>query len=131
GVPGTYHALYGQLRVVYRFALADARVDVPAADGWDALRRSARLVDIGREDLRGVAQLAEAALDETERGMVVASIVSHILPDELLRWCAARDVDGELPDVGIFKTDFLGDADPDMLDDALAQIEYESNRALR
>jgi len=130
-VPAMYHELYGHLRVVYRFALADARVDVPAADGWDALRRSARLADIDPEHLRAVAQLAEAALDETERGMVVASIVSHILPDELLRWCAANDVDGELPDLGLFKSDFVANADPDLLDDALAQVEYESNRARR
>jgi RNA polymerase primary sigma factor len=104
---------------------------MPAADGWDALRRSARLADIDPEHLRAVAQLAEAALEETERGMVVSSIVSHILPDELLRWCAAHDVDGELPDDGVFKSDFLSDADPDLLDDALAQVEYESNRARR
>jgi RNA polymerase primary sigma factor len=130
-VPAMYHELYDHLRVVYRFALADARVDVPAADGWDAMRRSARLADIDPEHLRAVAQLAEAALDETERGMVVASIISHILPDEMLRWCAARDVDGELPQAAVFTAEFLGEADPDVLDDALAQIEYESNRARR
>jgi RNA polymerase primary sigma factor len=81
--------------------------------------------------LRGVAQLAEAALDETERGMVVASIVSHIMPDELLRWCAEHDVEGVLPDLAGFNADFLASTDPDLLDDALAQIEYESNRARR
>jgi len=32
-VPAMYYELYAHLRVVYRFALADARVDVPAADG--------------------------------------------------------------------------------------------------
>ncbi len=44
-VPAMYHELFAHLRVVYRFALADARVDVSAADGWDALRRAARLAD--------------------------------------------------------------------------------------
>src|SRR5258708_31752219 len=119
-VPAMYHELYGHLRVVYRFALADARVDVPAADGWDAMRRSARLADIDPEHLRAVAQLAEAALDETERGMVLSSIISHILPDELLRWCAAHDLDGELPDADVFRADFLAHADPDVLDHPLA-----------
>ena len=40
-VPAMYQELFAHLRVVYRFALADARVDVPEADGWDAMRRSA------------------------------------------------------------------------------------------
>jgi len=55
-VPAMYQELFTHLRVVYRFALADARVDVPAADGWDALRRAARLADIDPEHLRGVAK---------------------------------------------------------------------------
>jgi RNA polymerase primary sigma factor len=130
-MPAQYCELYTRLRAVYRFALADARVDVPTADGWDALRRSARLADIDPEHLRGVAQLAEAPLDETERGMVAASIVSHILPDEVLRWSAEHDADGELPDTGVFQADFLGTADPDLLVDALAQVEDDSNRARR
>src|SRR5205085_1866604 len=37
-VPAMYRELYSRLRLVYRFALADARVDVAdgEADGWDA-----------------------------------------------------------------------------------------------
>src|SRR5438874_13296352 len=41
-VPAMYRELYAHLRQVYRFALADARMDVLMADGWDASRRSAR-----------------------------------------------------------------------------------------
>jgi RNA polymerase primary sigma factor len=130
-VPAMYRELYTHLLVVYRFALADARVDVPNADGWDALRRAARLADIDPEHLRSVAQLAEAAPDETERGMVVASIVSHILPDEMRRWCAEQDRDGALPEAAVFRSDFLAKVDADLLDDALASVEYEANRARR
>jgi RNA polymerase primary sigma factor len=130
-VRAMYEELYRRLRLVYRFALGDARVEVATADGWDALLRSARLAELDAEHLRGVAQLVEAPLEETERGMVEASIVSDILPDEVLRWCSDHDVDGELPDGRAFETDFLAHADPDVLDDALAQVEYEANRARR
>src|SRR5438067_2818854 len=87
-VPAMYRELYNHLRGAYRFALADARLDTPAADGGDALRRAARLADIDPEHLRGVAQVAQAAPEEADRGMVVASIVSHSVPDEVLHWCA-------------------------------------------
>jgi RNA polymerase primary sigma factor len=130
-VRAMYSELYGRLRQVYRFALADARVDAPGATNWDAFVRSARLADIDPEHLRSVAQLAEAPLDETERGLVEASIICHILPDDVLRWCADHDAAGELPQVAPFESDFLANADPDGLDDALANVEYESNRARR
>jgi len=93
-VRAIYSALYLRLRGVYRFALADARVELPTAAALDALVRSARLADIDAEHLRSVAQLAESAPDETERGMVEASMISHVLPDAVLRWCADHDDDG-------------------------------------
>jgi RNA polymerase primary sigma factor len=123
--------LYRRMRGVYRFALADARVDTPEADGWQALRRSVVLADIDPEHLRAIAELAEAPLDETERSLVEASTISLILPDEVLRWCSDRDRDGELPEIGVFESEFLASADPDVLDDALAQVEYEANQARR
>jgi RNA polymerase primary sigma factor len=101
------------------------------AGAWDAFVRSARLADIDPEHLRSVAQLAEAALDETERGLVQTSIICHILPDDVLRWCADHDNAGELPEAPEFASDFLDNADPDVLDDALANVEYEANRARR
>jgi RNA polymerase primary sigma factor len=130
-VRAIYRELYRRLCEVYRFALADARVDAPSAPGWDAFVRSARLADIDAEHLRGVAQLAEAPLDETERGLVAASMISHILPDAVLRWCAEHDQDGELPEAAIFESDFMGSANPDVLDDALEQVEYKSLKARR
>jgi RNA polymerase primary sigma factor len=89
------------------------------------------LADIDTEHLRAVAQLAEAPLDETERGMVEASMLSKVLPEEVLRWCSDRERGGELPEMGVFEAEFLGKADPDLLDDALAQTEYEANQARR
>ena len=130
-VRAMYGELYRRLRVTYRFALSDARVEAETADGWDALRRSARLADIDAEHLRAVAELAEAPLDETERGLVEASIISHILPDEVVRWCSNQDGQGQLPETVVFESDFLANADPDTLDEALVQVEYESNRARR
>jgi RNA polymerase primary sigma factor len=53
------------------------------------------------------------------------------LPEEVLRWCSDRERDGELPEMGVFEAEFLGKADPDLLDDALAQTEYEANQARR
>jgi RNA polymerase primary sigma factor len=130
-VTGMYRELYGRLKSVYRFALADARIDTPSADGWAALRRSARLADIEPEHLRGVAQLVEAPLDEAEHALLEASMISHILPDEVLQWCIDHDGDGELPDIAPFELEFLNTADRDVLDDALQQIEDYSNRARR
>ncbi len=130
-VRAIYRELYRRFCEVYRFALADARVDDPAAASWDALARSVRLADIEAEHLRGVAQLAEAPLDETERGLVAASIISHILPKELLRWCADHDHAGQLPDAAIFEADFLGSANSRLLEDAFEQVEDESIKARR
>jgi RNA polymerase primary sigma factor len=134
GVPSVtamYAELYRRLRSVYRFSLADARIDTPTADGWAALRRSARLADIEPEHLRSVAQLVEAPLDETEHALLEASMISHILPDEVLQWCSDHDGNGELPDITPFESEFLDTADRDLLDDALQQIEDYSNRARR
>ena len=78
-----------------------------------------------------MAQLAEAPLDETERGLVAASMISHILPDQVRRWCADHDRDGELPEAAFFESDFMGAADPDLLDAAIEKVENESNRARR
>jgi RNA polymerase primary sigma factor len=126
-----YRDLYLRLQGLYRFVLADTRVDIPSTDSWEALRHSARLADINPEHLRRVMQLAEAAPEETERGLVEASIITHILPDEILRWCAGNDTTGELPNLVRFESDFLSLYDPDLLDDTLAQVEYESHRARR
>jgi RNA polymerase primary sigma factor len=130
-VRAMFSELYRRLSAAYRYALAEARVDAPTADGQQALRRSALLADIDAEHLRAVAQLAEAALDETERGLVEVSTITQVLPDEVLRWCSDNDRDGELPDIGVFEADYLAGADPDVLDEALAQTEYEANQARR
>jgi RNA polymerase primary sigma factor len=95
------------------------------------LQHSAQLADIDTEHLRQIAELAEAPLDETERGLVEASTISQVLPEEVLRWCSDRERKSVLPDIGVFESEFLGQADPDLLDDALAQIEYEANQARR
>jgi RNA polymerase primary sigma factor len=49
----------------------------------------------------------------------------------MLGWCADHGHDGELPELSVFEADFLSQADADDLDDALQQIEYESNQARR
>jgi RNA polymerase primary sigma factor len=123
--------LYRRLRAVYRFALADMRVDAPEADWRQARTRSSQLADIDPEHLRAVAQLAEAPLVETGRALVEASTISQILPDEVVRWCSEHDRDGVLPELSVFESDYLAVADPDVLDDALAQTEYEANQARR
>jgi RNA polymerase sigma factor (sigma-70 family) len=130
-VRALYCELYRRLRPVYRFAVAAARVDAPQADGWEAMLSSAHLADIDPEHLRAVAEVVEAPLDETERALVAASTISQILPDEVRRWCSDNGPDGELPEPGLFESDFLAQVDPDSLDEALAQIEYEANQARR
>jgi RNA polymerase primary sigma factor len=126
-----YRECYQRLRNVYRFALADASVDTPDVEPAPVLWRSARLADIDPEHLRSVAQLAQATPEEVDRGMVEASIVCHILPDDVLRWCAAHANGSELADVAEFERDFIDKHDPDDLDEALAQVEYESHKARR
>src|SRR5438874_284204 len=126
-----YCELYRRLRGVYRFALAGAHVDSAEADGNAALQRSAQLADIDPEHLRAVSQLAEAPIDETERGLVEASMLSQILPENVLDWCSDHNYMGELPEISVFESDFLAGADADLLDEELAQIEYAANRARR
>jgi len=130
-VRSIYCELYRRLRGVYRFSLADARVDSPQADGREALRRSGQLADMDPEHLRAVSDLATAPLDETERGLVEASMLSQILPPDVLDWCADQQQDGLLPELIEFETEYLVSADVDTLDDELAQVEYEANRARR
>jgi len=123
--------IYRRLRSVYRIVLSDVRVDVPTADGWDALARSGKLADIDPEHLRAVAQLAEAPLDETERSLVEGSMISQILPNDVLRWCSDHHLDGELPEISVFESGYLAQADPDALDEGLVQVEYDANQARR
>jgi RNA polymerase primary sigma factor len=126
-----YLTLYRHLAGVFKFTLTAARLDNAAAEPADALQRSARLADVAPEHLRGVAELLEAPLVDVEHALLEASVLSHILPAEMQRWCAGRGASGDLPDPGQFEADFLGTADPDLLDDALQQIEYQSNHARR
>jgi RNA polymerase primary sigma factor len=83
------------------------------------------------EHLRGVAELAGAPTDETERGLVEVSMLSQILPPDVLDWCGDHHVDGALPELGIFESDYLVHADVDTLEDDLAQVDYDANRARR
>jgi RNA polymerase primary sigma factor len=130
-VRAMYCELYRRFRNVFRFALADTRVDSPDGDGHDAMRRSGQLADMDSEHVRAVATLVGAALDETERGLVEASILTQILPMEVCDWCAEHQTDGLLPEIGAFETDFLAAADVEGLEDELAQVDYEANRARR
>jgi RNA polymerase primary sigma factor len=130
-VRAMYRECYERLRSVYRFALADAAVDMPTVEATQVLWRSAVLAEIDPEHLRSVAQMVESPLDECERGMIEASIVCHILPDDVLRWCAAQASEAELPVLPVFETGFLDLHDPDDLDEALVQVEYESHKARR
>jgi RNA polymerase primary sigma factor len=130
-VRAMYCELYRRLRGVYCFALADVHVESPDADGKAALRRSALLADMDPEHLRAVSELAAAPIDETERGLVEVSMISQILPLDILNWCSDRQSNGQLPEIAIFETEYLATADSDTLDDELAQVEYEANRARR
>ena len=126
-----YCELYRRLRAVFRFGLANVRVDAAQGDARESLRRAAQLADMDPEHLRGVAELLGAPTDETERGLVELSMLSQILPPDVLDWCADHQVDGALPELGTFETDFLVGADVDTLEDDLAQVDYEANRARR
>jgi RNA polymerase primary sigma factor len=119
------------LRTVYRFAFADARVENASADAAEVLRRSAQLAELDPEHLRAVAELAEASPEETERGLVEASTISHILPEEVRRWCSAHAELDALPDPATFDGDFLASVDLAILEDALERIESEANQARR
>jgi RNA polymerase primary sigma factor len=83
------------------------------------------------EHLRAVSEVASAPIDETERGLVEASVLSQVLPADALDWCSDRESGGQLPEIGIFEIEYLAAVDTDTLDDELAQVEYEANRARR
>jgi RNA polymerase primary sigma factor len=126
-----YCELYRRFRGVFRFAAADALLDSATADARDAIRRMSSLADMDGEHLRGVAERLAAPVDETERSLVEASVLSQVLPREALDWCADHQRDGSLPELSAFETDFLAAADVETLDDDLANVDYESNRARR
>jgi RNA polymerase primary sigma factor len=130
-VRALYRECYLRLHSLFRFAFAEASVDVPGVEPMQVLWRSARLADMDSEHVRSVAQLAESAPEEVERGLVECSIVCHIMPDDVLRWCAEHAASGELPDVVVFEHEFVDTHDPDDLDEALAQVEYEAHKARR
>jgi RNA polymerase primary sigma factor len=130
-VRAIYLELYRHLRGVYRYSLAMVQIDQPSADGWEAMLGARRLADIDPEHLRGVVELIESPLDETERGLVEASMLAQILTDDVLYWCSSHEREGALPEIGLFESDFLATADPDLLDEELAQVEYQANQARR
>jgi len=128
-VRAMYRQLYSRVAVVYRYIVAEARIESPDVDGQAAFARAARASDVDPEHLRHVAELLESPLDVTEKALLEASIVGNIVPPVLSRWCADHEAAGELPDAVVFEADFLTNADPDDLDEALAEIEYEANKA--
>jgi RNA polymerase primary sigma factor len=130
-VRAQYRECYARLHGVFRFALADARADSDHVDTWQVVTRAATRADVDPEHMRALARLADAPVDEAERGLVAASILCHILPDDLLHWAVDHDHDGALPDVATFERDYLANADVDLLEDALAEVEYQANRARR
>ena len=130
-VRAIYLEAYRRLQVLYRFSIADLVTDGSGSDPGVAMRRARRLAELDQEQVRSIAELLETPLDETERGLVESSIVCHILPDSLLDWCAQQVSEDGLPDLDCFERGFLNTQDPDDLDEALAQVEYEANRARR
>jgi RNA polymerase primary sigma factor len=130
-VRAIYCELYRRLRTVFRFSLANARVDAPDADGHLALRLSAQLADIDPEHLRAVSAGAGAPTDETDRGLVEASMLTQILPSDVLGWCAQHHADGQLPELNLFEAEYLAIAEPDDLEEQLEQVEDDANRARR
>ena len=123
--------LYRRLRGVFRFSLANARLDTPDADGKLALRLSAQLADMDPEHLRAVSAGVGASSEETERGLVEASMLTQIVPPDVLGWCAEHHTDGQLPELSVFETEYLALADPNDLEEQLEQVEDDANRARR
>src|SRR5689334_2300004 len=115
-----YCEMYRRYRNVFRFALADARVDSPDAAPAEAIRRATQLADMDPEHVRAVAASVAALPEEAERALVEGSMLSQILASEVLDWTAARQQDGQLPELGVFESEFLATADPESLEDELA-----------
>jgi RNA polymerase primary sigma factor len=125
---------YRRLRVVHRFALAAFPAETRGPAGLAvSLQRSAEQADMDGEHVRSIADTVGTTPEEAERGAVEASILCHILPGDLLDWCGeqlARGGDG-LPEPELFQADYIERRDADLLDDRLAQVEYESHQARR
>jgi RNA polymerase primary sigma factor len=124
---------YGRLRRVYRFALATFPVDGTSAAAYAAsLQRAADQADLDSEHLRSIADGVGVSLEDAEHGSVEASILCHLLPDDLLDWCGERVAESDgLPEADVFESDYLARRDPDSLDDHLAQVDDEANQARR
>ena len=130
-VRAMYCELYRRLRPVFKASLASARVDAPEADGKAAFRLSAQQADMDPEHLRAVSDLVGAPTDETDRGLVEASMLTQILSPDVLDWCAEHQVDGQLPELAVFEAEYLANADPELLEEELDQVEDDANRARR
>ncbi|MDQ3811977.1 MAG: sigma-70 family RNA polymerase sigma factor, partial [Chloroflexota bacterium] len=128
-VRALYRELYQRLRRVYRCAVADATLDAPAVQPAQVLDRAACLADMDPEHLRSVAESIGLPVAECERGLVEASIICYILPQDALRWCAEHAAARDLPPVELFEREFIDQHHPDDLDEALSQVEYEAHKA--
>jgi RNA polymerase primary sigma factor len=132
-VQALYRECYRRLRVVSTVALAAFPINGSGVQGSrESLRRLAELDDLSPEHVRSVAEQVGLEVAQTERALVEASILCHLLPSELRDWCAewlARN--GRLPEAVTFESEFLKVNDPDLLDEQMAHVEYEAARARR
>jgi RNA polymerase primary sigma factor len=133
GVHEAYAQCYQQLRAVYGFALAAFPPEGSGPEPYaNSFRRAAEQAEMDSEHLRSIADMLGVSIDEAERGSVEASILCHLLPDDLLGWCGEHLARGEgLLDLDVFAAEYLARRAPDLLEDHLAQVEYEANQARR
>jgi RNA polymerase primary sigma factor len=97
-----------------------------------SLDEAANIADMDQELIRAVAANADAPADETERGIVEASIICYLFPTSVREWAGLQLAEANvLPDVSIFQGDGSPANDALLLEDQLEQIEYEASRARR
>jgi RNA polymerase primary sigma factor len=118
---------------VHRFALAAFPPEAASAGAYAAsLQNAADQADLDSEHLRSIADGVGVTLEEAERGAVEASILCYLLPGELLEWCAGHLAEThDPPEPEVFNAEYLARHDPDLLDDHLAEVDYEANQARR
>ncbi len=113
-------------------ALALALFPPARTDKWgyyDALAQLADLADIEPERVRAAAERVEAPPEESERGIVEASIIAYLLPEALRKvYAEGLAADGRPPTADGLRLSFFPEHAQD-LEDRLEDVEHGAIRS--
>jgi len=131
-----FETWYAQLHRLYPIVQQTFPPVSPDARGLAVSPRSmASFADPEPEHARVAPQVVDTGAESAtsaEGGIVLASIISYLLPDGVLEWCSeslARR--GALPDPAAFRAEYATPTDAHVLEQRLERVEFEALRARR